>query len=170
MKTVWIWVSRKMETRSDRSLLNKVLYLVLSLDFKPLNTSPHPLKSHSSPCRPHLVMVPELLLLFALGRGVVGLDREGRKGQDIEAVEVDVEVWERGRGAEESMCGADGEEGRDEALACLHEGWKREKKLGESGIEGEDTAVEAGEVEADVKLGREIERVIFVASNVPWMQ
>lgn len=97
----------------------------------------------------------------------MGRDREGRKGQDMEAVEVEVEVWERGSGAEDTSCDTNGEEGRDEVLACRHEGWKREKKLGESGIEGEDAAVEEGEVEVEVevKVGREIERVMLVVSK-----
>ena len=149
-------------------VLVRSFHFVFSPDLKPLNTSPHPLNSHSSPCRPHLVTVPELLLLFALGRGVVGRDLDGRKGQDIEVL--DAEVWERGSGAEGIMCDADGEEGREEPVTCLHEGWKREKKPGESGIEGEDAAVEVGEVqvEVEVKVGREMERVMSAASNGPW--
>jgi len=64
--------------------------------------------------------------------------------------------------------------GREDGAGCFHEEWKRERKLGESGVEGEETAVEDGEVVVDVEAevevegedlwekeaGREIERVI----------
>jgi len=113
------------------------------------------------------VTVPELLLWCDLGR-VAGIPvcegRSARKDGDA-----DVVVWERGR------CGVPGTgvAGRDGA-GCFHDGWKRERKLGESGVEGEETVVEVGEVVVDVEAevevegedlwekeaGREIERVI----------
>lgn len=79
--------------------------------------------------------------------------------------------------------------GREDGAGCFHEGWKREKKLGESGVEGEETVVEVGEVVVDVDVeaaveadeevegedlwekeaGREIERVIVADRDlVSW--
>jgi len=98
--------------------------------------------------------------------------REGRSAQ--KDGDAEVVVWERGR------CGVlgGGVAGREDGAGCFHEGWKREKKLGESGVEGEETVAEVGEVVVDVEAeaeaevevegedlwekeaGREIERVI----------
>jgi hypothetical protein len=91
------------------------------------------------------VTVPELLLWCDLGR-VAGVPvcegRSARKDGDA-----DVVVWERGR------CGVPGTgvAGRDGA-GCFHDGWKREKKLGESGVEGEEAVVEIGEVVVEVEV------------------
>ena len=62
-----------------------------------LNNVPQPLKSHSSPCRPHCMTVPELLERDERGRdeGVVAerlgrctLDGDGLLVEDDEAEEV----------------------------------------------------------------------------------
>ena len=49
------------------------------------------------------------------------------------------------------MRGVEGVAGRSDAVVCFQEEWKREKRLGESGVEGEDTVVESGDGEAEAE-------------------
>jgi len=93
------------------------------------------------------VTVPELRLRCDLGREVDFSVREGRIAQKDGDGDAAVVLWERG------MCGVPGVEvaGCEDGAGCFHEGWKREKKLGESGVGGGDV----GEVEVDVEAEAE---------------
>lgn len=153
-----------------QNLSCSLLRLPSTQDFRPLKTSPQPLKSHSSPCRPQRVTVPELRFRCDLGREAGVSLREGRRARKDGDGDAEVAVCERG------MCGVPGAgvAGCEDGAGCFHEEWKRERKLGESGVEGEETVVEVGEVVVDVEAevevegedlwekeaGREIERVI----------
>jgi len=116
------------------------------------------------------VTVPELRLRCDFGREESVAVREGRIAQKDGDGDADVVVCERG------MCCVPGVgmAGCEDGAGCFQEGWKREKKLGESGIEVEEVGeVEVdGDAEVDVEVegedlcekevDREIERVIVV--------
>ena len=72
-----------------------------------LNKSPQPRSSHSSPCRPHCITVPELLDRGDVGRDDVVRDRFGFTEEDEFAEEAVCERRSDGVGTGEDAMGVE---------------------------------------------------------------